>query len=1035
LKPLKLRVFLRVFSVFFLLLLFVSFFALSLLLLLMLFVLKFWCFSLLVAHLDLWNLTAVEREKERKTTLVRAVVCVIVWFCGVGLSWFVINFFEVSALVCGFCVRVRGMQYREEEEKKEPSLATIVRVRIIIMGNSASSSNPAALTREEQDLKYLGERFAFGNAELWHLYHAHCAIISIPHPHHPAVDKTATTATTTTTSTSSSSSSSDNNSENISFLTDWAIQSTLILEQQERIRQQNEQQQHQLQRQLQQQKQQQQQRDYNRRRGVGGVGGGGGGGMVRNDQQLDEQEPEDDNGNNRQFFLARMSDDDFQNSHLPALQQERRASLQLVEQRILPIDLGNRLYRAACVVPGDGAAVNLYDYDRNDPVAATVAATGESSSSSDGTVSSMNQPVKSSSAEKSAPHLVDEYTRRARLTQLFEGFSNMGRRGAKATLQVMFQACRHQKQRQKRRNNNTVDYSYGSTSSSSAASSTTVTVVSALEMVDMGYRMALAAEYLQQRHERFHHSLLDKSTGSKSPAEDQGENGNNNTADMSADNNNNKKADEQEDDDENDDIMGMDVASLLPPRPSHWSLDDVSLSSTTRSSSAGAHSKGMLNSSLRALARSMIEKGKRRQERTDHGGGDGGIMFDCSPHQGGDNEVDYPKNNDDGDNDSDYDDDDGFVQLDDIVEWTEEVAPLFASTLPTLLHRILFPGKPYPPQQTPFSYPRILQESSFFVGSSSSATTKKCSKSDDDDAAAADTDSPVVVHANASPLLFGLACFSSSLSGLYFRLYTSASDGLSFNRLQNALLGYGGPTCIIIRAVADEHDAADHYNEGGIFGAVSASPWKESKDFYGTSDCFLFQLSPITTVYRPTSVARSIGDSRKNTHNQNTAAATGGKIKSSGPNYMYCNPHARSKGYDGQAHGIGFGGTVDQPRLFLDETFEQCYAGSQDWTFENGALLPPSNNRRKQYFQVDSLEVWGVGGTALVEKALDARQLVRDVRQEGIRRARKVDKAQFLDDFRSGLMDSKALAHREQIDGRAEQDCNERQAQAFDQDE
>jgi hypothetical protein len=53
----------------------------------------------------------------------------------------------------------------------------------------------------------------------------------------------------------------------------------------------------------------------------------------------------------------------------------------------------------------------------------------------------------------------------------------------------------------------------------------------------------------------------------------------------------------------------------------------------------------------------------------------------------------------------------------------------------------------------------------------------------------------------------------------------------------------------------------------GIFGAFMSSTWKESKDFYGASDCFLFQLEPLMCMYR----------TRGMDHN-----------------YMYCNSAARS---------------------------------------------------------------------------------------------------------------------------------------------
>ena len=93
----------------------------------------------------------------------------------------------------------------------------------------------------------------------------------------------------------------------------------------------------------------------------------------------------------------------------------------------------------------------------------------------------------------------------------------------------------------------------------------------------------------------------------------------------------------------------------------------------------------------------------------------------------------------------------------------------------------------------------------------------------------------------------------------WHRIYTSDSDGLSFNRLLNSLLGYDGPTLIIIKETERK----------GIFGAYANARWRESKDFYGDSDCFLFRLQPTAAVYRP---------------------------RGTGANYMYCNSESRSKG-------------------------------------------------------------------------------------------------------------------------------------------
>lgn len=98
-------------------------------------------------------------------------------------------------------------------------------------------------------------------------------------------------------------------------------------------------------------------------------------------------------------------------------------------------------------------------------------------------------------------------------------------------------------------------------------------------------------------------------------------------------------------------------------------------------------------------------------------------------------------------------------------------------------------------------------------------------------------------------------------------------------------------------------------------------------------------------------------------------------------------------------------------------------ASSRDLTFEQGLLLPPTVSSTgsvtlQKYFEIDSLEVWGVGGDAVVQEALADRVKQRDILHANIQKARKVDKAQFLDDFKSGLIESKAFVHRDQMRGR-----------------
>ena len=116
------------------------------------------------------------------------------------------------------------------------------------------------------------------------------------------------------------------------------------------------------------------------------------------------------------------------------------------------------------------------------------------------------------------------------------------------------------------------------------------------------------------------------------------------------------------------------------------------------------------------------------------------------------------------------DDDPATIEMTDVVEWSEVVAPLFAAILPTFLFHVLFWGRPHPPTRTPFEFPN-----------------HRPSVSGDEDE---EEEERLPSILDNRPRLFALACTSSALMGPYFRLYTSASDGLSFNRILNALVSF-----------------------------------------------------------------------------------------------------------------------------------------------------------------------------------------------------------------------------------------------------
>eukprot|EP00980_Cylindrotheca_fusiformis_P010551 scaffold2334_cov118-Cylindrotheca_fusiformis.AAC.23 len=468
--------------------------------------------------------------------------------------------------------------------------------------------------------------------------------------------------------------------------------------------------------------------------------------------------------------------------------EERKLILEAVESKILSPNFGNRLYETSFLSSGQAS-----DYDS----------------------SSSAMPANDD----------DDFTRLSKIEAFCDGVALCGRRGASKTLSVLVKACQQ----------------HPASEENGGSDSSQSTLIDPVELVDMGYRVALASAFL--------------SAASKDE----------------------------------------DVGRYLPPE--------------TVTSHPGLQA---LSNSLKAFA----TKRKQRIERSSTPSSESLSL----------------------------------VSAEDVAEWGEHVAPMFAASLSSLIHQVFFPQHPPPPTRSSFEFPILSAESTFF-------DTTSC------------------------PFLFSFACMSPALSGEYYRLYTSASDGLSFNRLQNSLVGYGGPTLLIVRSTNDS-----------IFGAYTSSAWKESKDFYGNTDCFLYQVMPTTAVYHPSG---------------------------NGRNFMYCNSRSRSRGYDKQAHGIGFGGTVDEPRLFISESFDHCQAAWSDMTFESGRLLKlGSGGNNSKTFDIDSLEVWGVGGTEMVTEALGARDKERDVRQAAVNRARKVDKAAFLDDFQSGLIDSKAFAHRSQIQGR-----------------
>ena len=82
-------------------------------------------------------------------------------------------------------------------------------------------------------------------------------------------------------------------------------------------------------------------------------------------------------------------------------------------------------------------------------------------------------------------------------------------------------------------------------------------------------------------------------------------------------------------------------------------------------------------------------------------------------------------------------------------------------------------------------------------------------------------------------------------------------------------------------------------------------------------------------------------------------------------------------------------------------------------SFEPGPLLPSLPPGSVSTFDVLRVQVFG---TSEIERGLEGLRLECERRGEAVRKARKVDRAAFLDDFRSGAIGSKAFSHVNQVD-------------------
>jgi hypothetical protein len=285
------------------------------------------------------------------------------------------------------------------------------------------------------------------------------------------------------------------------------------------------------------------------------------------------------------------------------------------------------------------------------------------------------------------------------------------------------------------------------------------------------------------------------------------------------------------------------------------------------------------------------------------------------------------------------------------------------------------------------------------------------------------------------------------------RLFASWEDGLSFNRLLQGLLGYGGPTLILVSTGASAitggggggsggggggGSGGDGGGGGSVVGAFADTLWREGGGFFGGSQCALLQLQPRWRVCR-SKPAPLGGGSRARPPGHELGG--GGGASAGGPtNFQYLHSAA---GFSSMRAGLGMGGSLEQPRFFLDAELEDCCARSSCLAFEQGLLLPPATSpggggpgggsayssgggaqsssrggggsagAAPGHFDPIEIEVWGCGG----EEALDKLAQARLDKAEQVRRARKVDRSQFVDHLQQ--FGSTTFAHRDQQEKRS----------------
>jgi len=176
-------------------------------------------------------------------------------------------------------------------------------------------------------------------------------------------------------------------------------------------------------------------------------------------------------------------------------------------------------------------------------------------------------------------------------------------------------------------------------------------------------------------------------------------------------------------------------------------------------------------------------------------------------------------------------------------------------------------------------------------------------------------------------------------------LYSTSRDGRSYAKLVGNIQMYDAPSIMVIKT-----------SIGPVLGAVCFGAWNDMGGHYNAVDAFLFIDRPNFRLCRSTSKS---------------------------PNLVYFNQRNKYA-----PTGIGFGGQVSCPRLWVDSNFDGHYL-QNDAAFESAVL--EEGDDFQVSFSVHELEVWGLGGPEAYEKQQDQLGFTKELRMQ----RRKVDRARF----------------------------------------